>query len=630
MARRMCEHGRRKDRCTVGNACALAPAPACRRARAGRARPPLALRGRCCVQECKGAGTRGKTTQVKRVCPSADSDEPALPKRPSKATKTESVSIPVKDESQDAPIKTQRNAESVSIPAKEKSQAVPIKNRKTKACVRPASASKRADGVRKSKPNVSNVEHSVEDKAKAGQVEVSAGADRAHMHPYRNAGLSAAVGMSTAERALANVEVKKERLGAACDAVGILAAAANGIGLSYSEDDIRDVLENNVVPARRAMSYKNVVLHSVERGSGGASSAATSIQGSVKLEVQEGMCPQDVPAKATANQSCADALQIEVDNEVVHVLAESPDGSLLCGRVGTTIKLLSLAFKTLCECVVPVVVTAASFNNRRYEIFLRAPGRMFIFGLGTRVLQEKQFAEDLFAGSSFAPPRPGECGSMLPPWLRTSASIEETKEPSAGRKDQMDDYKRLLRKYGTSSGFTVRGVAKSINVREKAVNEFVSVLMATGAIEYKTSSRRSQERYVMNTVRELRQVLQEINKTKGSSDKQSVVKEFKLKPATANSGKKGKLKLSMLSVELVSLLLNAEGGGVRIEYAAEQLTEKLALHGEAASVQDVQRKLAQVACVLCSAGLVQRLGVKKHKSKAAYRWMFPLGDEGSV
>ena len=219
---------------------------------------------------------------------------------------------------------------------------------------------------------------------------------------------------------------------------------------------------------------------------------------------------------------------------------------------------------------------------------------------------------------------------MLPPWLRTSASIEETKVPSAGRKDQVDDYKLLLRKYCTSPGFTIAGVAKSLNVRDQAVSDFVTVLKSIGAIEHKSSSHKSKERYVMNTVRELRQVLQEINKTKGSSDKQSVVKEFKLKPATANSVKKGKLKLSMLSVELVSLLLNAEGGGVRIEYAAEQLTEKLALHGEAASVQDVQRKLAKVACVLCSAGLVQRLGVKKLKSKAAYRWMFPLGDEGSV
>ena len=265
---------------------------------------------------------------------------------------------------------------------------MPIKNRETKACVSPASASKRADGVHKSKPAISKVEHSVGDKAKAARVEVEAGADRAHMHPYRNAGLASAVGMSAADRVLSAVEVKKERLGAACDAVGTLAAAANGVGLSYSEDDIRDVLENNVVPERRALSYKNVVLYSVERECGGASSAATSIQGSVKLEVQEGMGPRDVPAKATANQTCADALQIEVDSEVVHVLAESPDGSLLCGRVGTTIKLLSLAFKTLCECVMPVVVTAASFNNQRYEIFLRDPGRLFIFCLGTRVLQE--------------------------------------------------------------------------------------------------------------------------------------------------------------------------------------------------------------------------------------------------
>ena len=224
---------------------------------------------------------------------------------------------------------------------------------------------------------------------------------------------------------------------------------------------------------------------------------------------------------------------------------------------------------------------------------------------------------------------------MLPPWLRTSASIEETKVPSAGRKDQVDDYKLLLRKYCTSPGFTIAGVAKSLNVRDQAVSDFVTVLKSIGASEHKSSSHKSKERYVMNSVRELRQVLQEINKKKGSSDKPSVVKEFKLEPvtepATDNSVKKGKLKLSVLSVELVSLFLNAEGGGVKIEDAAEQLMDKLACHGEAATMQDMQHKLALIATVLCSAGLVQRLGVTKHKIKAAYRWVFLLGDsEGSL
>ena len=82
-------------------------------------------------------------------------------------------------------------------------------------------------------------------------------------------------------------------------------------------------------------------------------------------------------------------MQVVVDGMLMKLLAESPDGgTVMCCANKTLLKLVDSDFKNLYETNMPGVITAASFNPEKYELFLKIDNRTLIFDLKTKKYRE--------------------------------------------------------------------------------------------------------------------------------------------------------------------------------------------------------------------------------------------------
>ena len=170
--------------------------------------------------------------------------------------------------------------------------------------------------------------------------------------------------------------------------------------------------------------------------------------------------PKTVTSMAEGSVNNVHPLRIMVQGKKVDVLAESPDHTLLCCAEGSTVKLMNHFFEPCCECKAPAPVVAAAFSASHYDVFLRTPDSLLVFGLGTRVLdalEQKEAARMDLPEEAWQAPRPGQSdqGSMLPPWLVHCDAKQDEKETGGPRKAVAAACNVFLQAYGTSNGFSI-------------------------------------------------------------------------------------------------------------------------------------------------------------------------------
>ena len=106
--------------------------------------------------------------------------------------------------------------------------------------------------------------------------------------------------------------------------------------------------------------------------------------------------------------------QLVVEGMLMKLLAQSPDGTLMCCANETLLKFVDSRFMKLYETNTPGAIMAASFHPQKYELFLKIDNRTLIFDLATKEYREPDQNDTMIPPEPWQPPQPPP-GSVLGP-----------------------------------------------------------------------------------------------------------------------------------------------------------------------------------------------------------------------
>lgn len=96
----------------------------------------------------------------------------------------------------------------------------------------------------------------------------------------------------------------------------------------------------------------------------------------------------------------------------MRLLAQSPDGTLMCCASDTQLKFVDSRFLKLYETNTPGPILAACFHPQKYELFLKIHGRTVIFDLATKEYRTPEEHDTPIPQEPWIPPPPPQ-GAML-------------------------------------------------------------------------------------------------------------------------------------------------------------------------------------------------------------------------
>mmetsp|Transcript_42662 Transcript_42662/g.66818 ORF Transcript_42662/g.66818 Transcript_42662/m.66818 type:complete len:212 (-) Transcript_42662:270-905(-) len=91
---------------------------------------------------------------------------------------------------------------------------------------------------------------------------------------------------------------------------------------------------------------------------------------------------------------------------LMKLLAQSPDGTLMCCANETTLKFVDSRFLKLYETNTPGTIVAACFHPQKYELFLKIEGRTLVFDLATKEYRTPEETDNMIPPEPWAPPPP--------------------------------------------------------------------------------------------------------------------------------------------------------------------------------------------------------------------------------
>mmetsp|Transcript_68863 Transcript_68863/g.100856 ORF Transcript_68863/g.100856 Transcript_68863/m.100856 type:complete len:279 (+) Transcript_68863:184-1020(+) len=106
--------------------------------------------------------------------------------------------------------------------------------------------------------------------------------------------------------------------------------------------------------------------------------------------------------------------QLLVEGMLMKLLAQSPDGTLMCCANETHLKFVDSRFLKLYETNTPGAIMAASFHPQKYELFLKIDNRTLIFDLATKEYREPDQTDTMIPPEPWQPPQPPP-GAVLGP-----------------------------------------------------------------------------------------------------------------------------------------------------------------------------------------------------------------------
>lgn len=106
--------------------------------------------------------------------------------------------------------------------------------------------------------------------------------------------------------------------------------------------------------------------------------------------------------------------QLLVEGMLMKLLAQSPDGTLMCCANETHLKFVDSRFLKLYETNTPGAIMAASFHPQKYELFLKIDNRTLIFDLATKEYREPDQSDTMIPPEPWQPPQPPP-GAVLGP-----------------------------------------------------------------------------------------------------------------------------------------------------------------------------------------------------------------------
>ncbi|KAJ1483330.1 hypothetical protein T484DRAFT_1800762 [Baffinella frigidus] len=120
-----------------------------------------------------------------------------------------------------------------------------------------------------------------------------------------------------------------------------------------------------------------------------------------------------------------EATQLIVEGLLMKLLAQSPDGTLMCCANDTHLKFVDSRFLKLYETNTPGPILAACFHPQKYELFLKIDSRTLIFDLATKEYRTPEESDTMIPPEPWQPPPP-------PPGAVLSHSHIGSSPPSEG------------------------------------------------------------------------------------------------------------------------------------------------------------------------------------------------------
>mmetsp|Transcript_34815 Transcript_34815/g.82857 ORF Transcript_34815/g.82857 Transcript_34815/m.82857 type:complete len:299 (-) Transcript_34815:110-1006(-) len=114
------------------------------------------------------------------------------------------------------------------------------------------------------------------------------------------------------------------------------------------------------------------------------------------------------------DQHMQEPTQLVVEGVLMKLLAQSPDGTLMCCANETQLKFVDSRFLKLYETQTPGPILAACFHPQKYELFLKIEGRTLIFDLATKEYRAPEETDTMIPPEPWAPPPPPP-GAVLSP-----------------------------------------------------------------------------------------------------------------------------------------------------------------------------------------------------------------------
>mmetsp|Transcript_34784 Transcript_34784/g.82470 ORF Transcript_34784/g.82470 Transcript_34784/m.82470 type:complete len:318 (-) Transcript_34784:567-1520(-) len=101
-----------------------------------------------------------------------------------------------------------------------------------------------------------------------------------------------------------------------------------------------------------------------------------------------------------------EATQLIVEGLLMKLLAQSPDGTLMCCANDTHLKFVDSRFLKLYETNTPGPILAACFHPQKYELFLKIDSRTLIFDLATKEYRTPEESDTMIPPEPWQPPPP--------------------------------------------------------------------------------------------------------------------------------------------------------------------------------------------------------------------------------
>uniref|UniRef100_A0A7S4P0S7 Uncharacterized protein n=1 Tax=Guillardia theta TaxID=55529 RepID=A0A7S4P0S7_GUITH len=150
---------------------------------------------------------------------------------------------------------------------------------------------------------------------------------------------------------------------------------------------------------------------------------------------------------SVVSQQVPEPTQLVVEGILMKLLAQSPDGTLMCCANDTQLKFVDSRFLKLYETTTPGPILAACFHPQKYELFLKIDNRTLIFDLATKEYRAPEDTDTMIPPEPWQPPPPPP-GAILSPNMPLSglAMSGEKRRSGSGRpKGSKDKTQRKAR-----------------------------------------------------------------------------------------------------------------------------------------------------------------------------------------
>jgi len=125
--------------------------------------------------------------------------------------------------------------------------------------------------------------------------------------------------------------------------------------------------------------------------------------------------------------------QLYVENHLMKLLAQSPDGTLMCCANDTQLKFVDSRFLKLYETNTPGPITAACFHPQKYELFLKIDHRTLVFDLATKEYRQPEDTDTMIPPEPWLPPPPPPGANTSSGMSGMSIGMHEKRRSGSGR-----------------------------------------------------------------------------------------------------------------------------------------------------------------------------------------------------